>query len=76
MQGGEGGRRKRWIAVGTVVAPMNLGNSSHGNGVRSAKFLRTLFYAKQALQRSSIVIQCSVPPAHSDLGSLMNFRLR
>ena len=49
-QGGEVHREKVRIAVGTVVVAMNLGTSSHGNGVRSAMFLRTLFYAELVLQ--------------------------
>ena len=48
-QGGEVHRRKLRIAVGTVVVAMNLGTSSHGNGVRSAMFLATLFDAEQVL---------------------------
>jgi hypothetical protein len=48
--GGEVHRRNLRIAVGTVVVAMNLGTSSHGNGVRSAMFLATLFDAEQVLQ--------------------------
>jgi hypothetical protein len=49
-QRGEVHRRKLRIAVGTVVVAMNLGTSSHGNGVKSAMFLATLFDAEQVLQ--------------------------
>jgi hypothetical protein len=48
--GGEVHRRNLRIAVGTVVVGMNLATSSHGNGVRSAMFLATLFDAEQFLQ--------------------------
>ena len=49
-QGGEVHRRKLRTAVGTVVVAMNLGTSSHGNGVRSAMFLASLVDAEQVLQ--------------------------
>jgi hypothetical protein len=49
-QGGEVHRRNLRIAVGTVVVAMNIGTSSHGNGVRSAMFFATLFDAEQVLQ--------------------------
>jgi hypothetical protein len=39
---------------GTMVVAMNLGSSSRGNGVRSAMFLASLFYAEQVFQEYSM----------------------
>ena len=50
VPGGEVHRRNVMTAVGTVVVAMNLGTSSHGNGVTSAMFLASLVDAEQVLQ--------------------------